>query len=57
MTKQVAPLAWMADGATGEQRLQMLRLSARGLKMAEVSDIELKREGKSYTADTIAQLR
>ena len=52
-----APHKIVADGASGEQRLQMLQLSARGLKMAEVSDIELKREGKSYTADTIAQLR
>ena len=52
-----APHKIVADGATGEQRLQMLTLSARGMKMAEVSDIELKREGKSYTADTIAQLR
>lgn len=52
-----APHKIVADAASGEQRLQMLQLSARGLKMAEVSDIELKREGKSYTADTIAQLR
>ena len=52
-----APHKVVADGATGVQRLEMLQLSARGMKMAQVSDIELKREGKSYTADTIAQLR
>ena len=52
-----APHKVVADGATGEQRLQMLTLSARGMKLAQVSDIELRREGKSYTADTIAQLR
>ena len=52
-----APHKVVADGATGAQRLEMLTLSARGMKMAQVSDIELKREGKSYTADTIAHLR
>ncbi len=52
-----APHKVVADGATGVQRLEMLTLSARGMKKAQVSDIELKREGKSYTADTIAQLR
>lgn len=42
---------------SAEHRLQMCRLAVSDLPYAEVSDIELRREGKSYTADTIAQLR
>ncbi len=45
------------DTATAEQRLQMLRMSAKGLEKAEILDIELKRDGLSYTSDTLAQLR
>ena len=39
-----------------EHRLEMCRLAAKGLKKAEVSDIEIKRQGKSYTADTLREL-
>ena len=39
-----------------EQRLEMLRLAADHPKM-EVCDLELRREGPSYTYETIAQLR
>lgn len=53
----VAPHKSAPVGATAEQRLEMLRLSARGMEKAEVCDLELRREGKSYTCDTIAQLR
>ena len=52
-----APHKIVTDGASGAQRLKMLELSARGMKMAQVLDIELRREGMSYTADTIAELR
>lgn len=45
------------DSATAQQRLDMLALSAKGLERASVSDMELKREGKSYTVDTVTQLR
>ena len=47
----------VTNGASGQHRLQMLWLSAQSLERTEVSDIELRREGKSYTADTLAQLR
>ena len=53
----VAPHKIVKDGASGLQRLEMLRLSSRGMEKAEVSSIELEREGASYTAHTIAQLR
>ncbi len=39
------------------QRLQMLRLAAAELEKAEVSDLELHREGVSYTWETVACLR
>ena len=52
-----APHKIVASGASSRQRLEMLQLSARGMKKAQVSSIELEREGKSYTADTITQLR
>ncbi len=45
---------------TGEQRLEMTELAADALLLpgrAEVSDMELRRGGKSYTADTLRALR
>ena len=45
------------DSATARERLEMLSMSARGIEKAEVSDIELRREGASYTVDTVEQLR
>ncbi len=40
-----------------QHRLQMLRLAADGIPGAEVSDIELRREGVSYTFETLEQVR
>ncbi len=45
------------ESATAEQRMEMLKMSARGLEKTEILDLELKREGKSYTSDTIADIR
>ena len=53
----VSPHKEMAAGATSADRLEMLRLSAMGIEKAEVSDIELKREGRSYTVDTLRAIR
>lgn len=39
-----------------EHRLAMCRLCFEGLPHTEVSDIEIKRTGKSYTYDTVAAL-
>ena len=45
------------ESASPEQRLEMARLMADGLgPRAEASDLELRREGKSYTADTVEVL-
>lgn len=38
------------------QRLELLRLAAAGLEKAEVLDLEICRAGRSYTADTLAEL-
>lgn len=38
-------------------RLKMCELAVKDLPYVQVSDIEIRRAGKSYTADTLAQLR
>lgn len=43
--------------ASGEHRLAMVRLAVRGEPRFSVSDCEFRRPGKSYTIDTIRQLR
>ena len=53
----VSPHKQMSAGATSEDRLQMLRLSALGMEKAEVSEIEIRREGSSYTVDTLRTIR
>jgi nicotinate-nucleotide adenylyltransferase len=46
-----------AGSPSPEQRLQMLRIAVEGEAGIEVSDIELKREGKSFTYLTVEALR
>ncbi len=43
--------------ASAENRLFMCRLLCDGLDKAEVSDIEFKRDGKSYSFYTLSQLK
>ena len=45
------------DSASPEQRLQMLQLALAGKEKIQVSDLELRREGKSFTYETVEQLR
>jgi nicotinate-nucleotide adenylyltransferase len=47
------------DGAVAgaDQRLEMSRLAIDGDPRLDVSDIEIRREGLSYTADTLRQLK
>ena len=55
---RVAPHKVMPQGSpTPQQRLEMLRVAARGMEKIQVSDLELQREGPSYTCDTVAALR
>ena len=46
-----------ANSPTDLQRLEMTRIAAMDLENTEVLDLEIKREGRSYTADTIEILR
>lgn len=43
--------------AEGRHRLEMLKLATAGNLSFEVSDIELRRGGVSYTVDTMAQIQ
>lgn len=51
------PLKDSSHFASDEHRLCMCRLAAAGDDFIEVSDIEIRRKGVSYTSDTVAQLR
>ena len=55
---RIAPHKEIPQGSpTPQQRLQMLRLALNGEEKVIVSDMELRREGKSYTYETVEQLR
>ena len=45
------------DGPSAVQRLEMVRLAVSGNDRFQPSDIEIKRGGRSYTIDTIENLR
>ena len=45
------------DSASAQQRLEMLCIAAAGIERLEVSDIELRRQGTSYTYETVMALR
>jgi len=42
--------------APAADRLEMCRLAAAGRRRLEISDVELRREGPSYTSDTLREL-
>ena len=45
------------DSPSAQARFQLCELTFAGIPDMEISDIELRREGASYTADTVEQLR
>ena len=45
------------DSPTPEQRLALCRAAFASVPKAELCDLELRREGPSYTVDTLTQLR
>lgn len=53
---KISPLK---DGmsASGEYRKEMLKIAFSGNDKIEISDIELKRDGVSFTRDTVAELK
>lgn len=54
----VSPHKKLAEGSPEPQaRLEMCRLAFADIPGAEISDMELRREGKSYTAQTVEELR
>ncbi len=54
----IPPHKEMEEGCpSAEERLELCRLAFAEIPGAEVSDIEVRREGRSYTADTVEQLR
>ena len=54
----VPPHKDMEEGSpSAQQRMELCKLAFLDIPGAVVSDIELKREGKSYTADTVDRLR
>ena len=58
MPSYQSPLRKPVDGPTADQRLTMVKAGIQGHEeQLEVSDIEVKRQGISYTFDTLKQLR
>ena len=55
---RIAPHKQMPEGSPDpRQRLEMLQLAVAGCDQIQVSDLELKREGPSYTYITVEDLR
>ncbi len=55
---RIAPHKALPEGsATAEQRLQMLSIAAASIPYAQISDMELRREGTSYTYLTVLELK
>ena len=52
----VTPHKDMKGNATAKDRLEMCRLAFADVDGVIVSDLEMKREGKSYTVDTLREL-
>ncbi len=53
---RISPFKLDSEPASGEDRLAMLRLAIEGNPGLEAEDLELHREGPSYTYDTLCEL-
>lgn len=51
------PHKQIADGVSAAHRLEMTRIALEGIDGLEACDLELRRPGKSYTVDTLGELR
>ena len=55
---RIAPHKVMPENTpSGQQRLEMLRIATADCGQIQVSDIELSREGVSYSYETVTQLK
>ncbi len=52
----ISPHKQMSAGASNADRLEMCRRAFEGIEGVIVSDIEIRREGASYTVDTLREL-
>lgn len=52
----VTPHKAMPENITATDRLEMCRLAFQGVEGVLVSDLEIRRQGKSYTVDTLREL-
>lgn len=53
----ISPHRSSAEYASGDDRLEMLRLASAPYKRLDVCDFEIRREGKSYTICTVEEFR
>lgn len=53
----ISPHRSSAEYASGDDRLEMLRLASEPYKKLGVCDFEIRREGKSYTICTVEEFR
>lgn len=54
---RVPPHKTLAEGANDAERLEILRLALMDEPLFEVETMELQREGKSYSVDTLRELK
>ncbi len=54
---RVPPHKELAEGASDQERLDILRLAVKTDSRFRVDTMELEREGKSYTVDTLRELK
>lgn len=57
MPTNLPPHKDVKDVILAKERYRMIELAIKGNKYFEVSDMEIERKGKSYTIDTINELR
>ena len=56
MPAYIPPHKYVNDLAEAHHRYQMIKAVVSGKSKFEVSDLEIKREGKSYTIDTVQEI-
>jgi nicotinate-nucleotide adenylyltransferase len=57
MPANIPPHKDSSDIAGGQDRFRMIQLAIASNRFFSVSDLEIKRQGKSYTIDTLRQLK